>query len=411
MFRLAPLLTVLLVVSGVDLAAASPNEGFIYGTVTLQTGTQHTGFLRWEDEEAYWDDLFHSRQINIAWVEFVDMKALHKEEEQEYFQTHGMIDRIAYALNNKNPDDDISRLFIMRFGDIAAIRIDDDENVTVELNDGSRHEVRGYSNDVSTDILVYTGEDEPEQLEWDDLAEIRFAPAPGDAVPYAERLYGRVTSTRGDFEGFIQWDKSECTSIDILDSRQEDVAMGEIKSIRRDPGHDTVVTLKDGQVLNLTGSNDVGGGNRGVVVETAALGRVTIPWKRFKQVDFMAGQGTGRGRESYADNRELAGAVTDKDGRMQTGPLVYDLDAARTHDIFNGTHKDVEYDIPFGLIQIISPQDAGTCRVTLRDGQVLELGDDRDTGRDHSGVLVFTAARDQAQRVPWRHISEIRFAP
>lgn len=36
-------------------ATAAENQGFIYGTLTLQDGETHTGFLRWDSEEAFWD--------------------------------------------------------------------------------------------------------------------------------------------------------------------------------------------------------------------------------------------------------------------------------------------------------------------------------------------------------------------
>jgi len=391
---------------GAEPAAA----GFLYGTLTERSGDEHTGFLRWEDEEAFWDDLFHSRQLDVPWVDFVDMKALHKEAEQRYFESHGLFDRLAYALDHKNPDDDISRLFIARYGDIDEINIDADENIVVVLNDGSRHAVGGYSNDVSSDLLVYPASGEPVTVEWDDIAAIRLAPAPAKAVPYAARLYGHVTSIRGEFEGFIQWDKSECTTIDILDSRQQDVVMGDIRSIAHKPGQDTVVTLNSGESLTLSGSNDVGDGHRGVVVETATKGRVTIPWKRFRRVEFRDG-GSGRGRETFVRNRELTSTVIDRDGQVLSGRLVYDLDEARHGDIFNGTSNEVEYDIPFAMIQVITPIAAGSCRVRLRDGQVLELSGTQDTGIDNPGVLVFAAQEDQARRVPWRRIREIRLTP
>ncbi len=416
MLRLSVLLVLISIVAAPSLAQPVASDGFIYGTLTLQNGDQHTGFLRWEDEEAYWDDLFHSRQDDLPWIRYADLKDLHREKEKRYFETHGMIDRIHYALNNKNPDEKIARLFIARFGDIAAINIDADENVTVMLNDGSSHEVRGYSNDVSTDIIVYPANGkqdngEEEVIEWDDLAEIRFVQAPTETVPYAERLYGRVATSRGEFEGFIQWDLSECTTTDVLDSNEEDLAMGEIKAITRQPGGNVMVDLHDGRQLSLTGSNDVDDGNRGVVVETADMGRITIGWQRFKKVDFVTGQGSGKGRDSYTGNADLQGTVTSTNDAQLTGRLVYDLNAARQHDLFNGTHENIDYDIPFGLIQSVTPLEEDGCQVVLRNGQSLELNNDQDTGKDSTGVLIFAADGQTAERVAWSKLREVRFAP
>lgn len=402
---------ILLVVSGLCLAETSPNQGFLYGTITEQSGDTHTGFLRWESEEAFWDDLFHSRQQEIPWVDFVDMRELNKEKKKQYYETHGLFDRLAYAMENDDDKANISRLFIVRYGDIEVISIDAEENITVALNDGSLHAIRGYSNDVSSDILVYTGADEPVTFDWDDLAEIRFSAAPVDAAPYAERLYGRVTSTRGNFEGFIQWDNSECTSTDILDTRQQDLAMGDIRIIKRDPGEGAIVTLKDGQVLELSGSNDVDNGNRGVFVETADHGRVTVPWSRFTQVEFLDDMGSGEGRDTYVSNGELTGTVTDTDGNVFSGRFVYDMDEARSHDIFNGSVKDLDYNIRFSLIESITPTEPQECRVVLRSSKVLMLDDDQDTGKSHAGLLLFEPGAEQARYLPWSRVKEIRLTP
>jgi len=411
MFRSTTIFVLLLAVTLAGLAHAADNQGFIYGTVTLREGTQHTGFLRWDGEEAFWDDLFHSRQQDIPWVDHVDMNELNKEKKRQYYKTHGLIDRIAYSLEHDDDDINLSRLFIVRYGDIQLITIDDDENITITMNDGATQPVRGYSNDVSSDILVFTGAEEPVTLEWDDLAEIRFAATPPEATPYATRLYGRVKSSRGDFEGFIQWDNSECTSIDVMDSRQEDVLMGDIRSVEQDPGEGSIVTMKDGRILNLSGSNDVGRGHRGVFVETADQGRVTIPWSRFEQVDFVDGMGSGNGRETFSGNTALNGTVTDTDGAVFEGRFVFDMDEARMHDIFNGSAKDVKYNIRFSLIASISPEGPESSLVVLRSGQTLKLDDDQDTGKSNGGILLFETGAEQARYLPWSRLRKIQMAP
>jgi len=45
------------------------------------------------------------------------------------------------------------------------------------------------------------------------------------------------------------------------------------------------------------------------------------------------------------------------------------------------------YAIPFVLIASIVPGEPGACRVTLREGTILDLAGDQDTGDDHAGVL------------------------
>lgn len=405
------LISMLLVVAGSAFASEANHAGFLYGTLVDQSGATHTGFLRWESEEAYWDDTFDSRQVESLWREHIDFEALHKEKQKAYFESHGLLDRLAYALHNKNPDDDLSRLFLVRFGDLARIAIDADDNITITLNNGAQYEVAGYANDVRSDILVYTGAARPTEFAWDELAEIRFSEAPVEATPYARRLSGTVKTTRGDFTGFIMWDMSECTTIDVLNSDQEDVAMGDIKSISRtDDGH-AEVTFTDGRVAVLSGSNDVDHSNRGIGIETSQFGRIYVPWRRVLSVDFANDLGSGLGRSDFGLNGTLQGRVTDLAGKIYSGRLIYDLDEAYVHDIFSGEIRGYIYEIPFALISSIEPMADETSRLTLRDGLVLELNNDQDTGQDNGGVLVFAAEEKTAQRIPWAQIVKIEFLP
>ena len=38
-------------------AYSNDNAGFIYGTITLQNGDRHTGFLHWDPEQGFWNIL------------------------------------------------------------------------------------------------------------------------------------------------------------------------------------------------------------------------------------------------------------------------------------------------------------------------------------------------------------------
>lgn len=386
-------------------------EGFLYGKLSLYSGEVYEGFLRWEGEEAFWDDLFHSRQSELPWLEHVDMAELHKERKRRYFESHGMFDRIMWTLHNRDGELNLSRLFICQFGYLDGIEIDEEENVIVLTRDEERIPVHGYSNDVSSDIIVYPDQGDPVEVDWDDLAGITFASAPIAAVPYAHRLYGTVESTEGTFEGFIQWDQSECTSIDILDGDDREIPMGDIRSLTKNRRGDSDLVLKDGTAFTLSGTNDVSGGNRGVMVENPAWGRVTIGWKHFQSITFAEGQGSGTGRNGFSEIFPLKGTVTGIAGETWSGRIVYDLDEAWTRDIFNGAIRDLEYDIPFALIEAIEKRDDKTCRLSLVSGRVLELSESQDTGDQNAGVLVFSGDGSEAIYLPWSGIEAIRFEP
>ena len=374
-------------------ALAAENQGFIYGTVTMDDGDRHTGFLRWDVEEAFWDDLFHSRQIGNQWLDHVDLEELKAERRRIYFETHGMLDRIMWTMHNKDHEADISRLFISHFGNINQIRTETDDDgddfITLSLTDGSEVPIRGYANDVSADLIIYPATGDPVEVEWDDQSLITFFPAPVEAEPYAQRLYGTVKSAVGDFEGFIQWDESECTSTDILDGDERDLAMGEIHSLTRNRRGNSDIVLKNGENITMSGTNDVSDGNRGVMVENPSWGRATVGWNRFQSITFAEGHGSGPGKSAYQDITPLQGTVTDTDGASWTGRIVYDLDEAWSRDIFNGKSDGVVWDIPFSLINTIEKMDKLTCRVSLASGQTLDLTEGQDTGDEHAGVPGF----------------------
>ena len=133
----------------------APNAGFLHATVTWPTGESKSGFLRWKDEEAFWDDLFHSGYIVRVWGDYVDREALRRERRQEYYRTHGLIDRIAYALDQDKKDPLGFRPFVSRFGDLRSIEIHDGDNDFVFTADGARHEIGGYANDAGSPLLLY----------------------------------------------------------------------------------------------------------------------------------------------------------------------------------------------------------------------------------------------------------------
>ncbi|MBU8869707.1 MAG: hypothetical protein KOO60_02420, partial [Gemmatimonadales bacterium] len=226
MFRFRYLFLVLLILGGAVGASetsnaqtpeSSPGQGFIYATVTWPSGESKTGFLRWGDEEAFWDDLFHSGYRDQVWDQYVDLEDLRKERRAEYFKTHGLLDRIAYAMEKDRGNPLGWRMFLSRFGDLRSIEIHDGDDDFAITADGGRHQIGGYANDSGSRLYLFIGQEKPERIRWNDLTEIVFSAAPPGSVPYAERLYGRVETSEGMFEGFIQWDKSECTSLDILD--------------------------------------------------------------------------------------------------------------------------------------------------------------------------------------------------
>jgi hypothetical protein len=413
--RLLPLFLFCLMALSAIPASASDNPsdhaGFIYGTITDEDGDRHTGFLRWDGEEAYWNDLFNSRQVDAAFFDYIDLEDLANERKKKYFAEHGLFDRLMWSLHNKDGQDKPTRLFICRFGDLVIIDQDEEENVTVTMTDGRQVRVHGYANDVSSDILVYSGAEEPTVIEWDDLRKIEFAQAPVEATPYAKRVYAEAKTQHGDLEGFLMWDESECTTIDVIDADERDVDLGEIRHIKRLGDDGSEVTTVDGTVQTLTGTNDVDDGHRGVFIEEAGVGRIEVDWRHFLEARFATDRGSGPGRNDFSPIRELHGTVTDSEGATFTGRLVFDLDEAWTCDIYNAYVGKRKVDILFGNIAAIEKTNESESRLTLRNDRTLDAVGSQDTGQDHAGFLIFASEGAEPVHVPWSRFDRVDFTP
>ena len=279
--------------------------------------------------------------------------------------------------------------------------------------DGEAHEVSGYSDDVGGPIHVLDAKLGKIALDWNKIESIQFEAVPRGADPGVERLYGVLETDAGRFEGFVMWDKEECTTADLLDGETEDgklaIEMGRIASIERRGRRASVVKLQDGRELRMRGSNDVNQDNRGIMIEDARFGRVTVPWDAFERLEFSRTAKSGRGYDDYPEPEPLTGRVTDREGRTLTGRIVFDLDEASSWEILNGRTRDIEFDIPFVNVAKIRPDGADVSLVTLRNGEEFELEDSQDVSDDNDGVLVYPGGDADPTYIEWTEIDTIEF--
>ncbi|MBK8166885.1 MAG: hypothetical protein IPK64_13160 [bacterium] len=389
----------------------APGAGLIHAELTLTDATTATGFLRWKDEDAFWDDTFSARQRELPWFEHADQEALKREERDREFASRGLLGRLAYAMHNSDEDVHFSRAFVCRYGDLAALRMDPDgdQPVIAVMRDGREGPIGNPSRDIDANLVLYADGAEPRELDWDEVRLIRFGAAPAGAAPYAQRLTGTVTFRGGEFTGAIQWDLSECTSLDMIDSDQEDVPVGRVRKLARSRRGGTEVTLDDGRVVQMSGSNDVGKGHRGVAVLVPGLGRVVVPWDRFLSADVRTVPPTAPGYDAFTAPTPLQGTVTTADGRALRGRLVYDLDEAWKSDLLHGDLDACNYQIPFELVASITPAGPEKIEVVLTDGRRLALSGDQDTGKGHGGLLVFAPGSDKPEYVSWSRTRRVDF--
>jgi hypothetical protein len=398
--------TLLIIMAGTA-AAKQDNDGFIYGTVTMESGKEYEGFLRWNtDEEAFWDDLFHSSKEDLPYLDQVDRRDRHGDKRRKTVKIFG----IRVNVESDDWGSSSSRIFISRFGDIAELQVRGSNSARLLMKSGESYEVEGYANDVGATIRVLDANLGEIDLRWNRIESIRFAGAPRKADPGVTRLYGKLSTRRGEFEGFIQWDKEECLSSDELDGDTEDgdvsIPMGSIVSIERRGSRSCEVALKDGRSFRLRGSNDVNSDNRGIMVEDERFGRVVVFWNDFDRLDFSDAGSSGRAYKDYGKGGWLTGKVTDDGGEAREGRIVFDLDETETWEILNGDNRDIEYNIPFSLIRSIEPG-RHESKVILAGGEELWLESSQDVTESNDGLLVFDHGDDDPFYLNWRRIEKI----
>jgi hypothetical protein len=130
---------------------------------------------------------------------------------------------------------------------------------------------------------------------WSDFRELTLhppeSPAGFDGFDGGRRLRGVVESDAdGPQEGFLRWDNDEGNTWEILTGRAQgvtfEIELAHVQDIRRLTARSARVTLRDGRGFDLGGSNDVGWGNKGLVVERDDGGRRLVEWVDFVSVRF-----------------------------------------------------------------------------------------------------------------------------
>ena len=401
-------------------SAAETHRGFLYGRITTFDGATYEGRLRLGggDEEAFWGDYFNGSKDENPWLAQVPPERLLKKRRP--------IEIFGIEIAQREPQIDLRRFFMARFGDIARIEARG-RDVRVTLKSGTVFDLdRLSASDFDDGVRVWDGTQGVVDLDsWAGgvpppprvrIRTIELLPtARLGAAPY--RLHGTVRTRQGDFTGFVQWDRQACVGPDELDGHTADgelsLRFDTIRSIARRSGDSSLVTLLDGREIALSGTRDVGHGNRGIYVDDGRYGRVLISWDAFERVDFSQG-GSGPAYGDFPEGRPLTGSVTTRAGGRLAGRLVFDLDESETTETLDAPFQGVDYTIPFGLVaSIVLPgrdeRGAQRARVTLHDGEELQLEPTGDLGEGNAGMLIFVDGHQRPEYVPWTDVEQIDF--
>ncbi|HNX50426.1 MAG TPA: hypothetical protein PLS53_08680 [Thermoanaerobaculaceae bacterium] len=388
---------------GVPVATAEDSAdaaGFIYGQVKTRAGGSYEGFIRWGDEEAFWGDHFNSTKEDLPYLKYVP-----RRERRVPVEVFGI------RIGVRGDWGEGSRQLVVRFGDLDSIEVLRGEDAELKLRNGTVIEVSGGSNDIGADLVVRDREAGLIEVPWRKVASVRFMAVPAGAKPYADRLFGKVTTADRSFEGFIQWDSQECLSSDKLDGESDDgklsIEFGRIRAIERLSRSRSRVELADGRSVTLSGTNDVDEDIRGIWVEDPRVGRVKVPWEVFRRAEFSRAPSSGPAYGSYAAPTALRGTVRDTEGKTSRGRIVFDLDEAESWEMLDGTVDGVDYSIPFGMVASISPQGRHGSKVTLRNGTELRMEDSQDVSEDNSGVLVIAGPEGEPRYLHWDEVARL----
>lgn len=234
--------------------APGPREAALHGTVRTWGGLELTGWIAWDRDEVLESDVLDGR-----------------EGATEYEIPFAEIARIA-------PEDRRSARVTLRSGVERILRGTNDVDRT---NRGIEVAVPGLGRAI---------------VEWEGLEEVRFhAPDPGGVGDGASIGQGPVRGTvyardGRVLRGAIRWGHDEEHRWEVLDGWSGDtrlaIELGAIEQVRPVGPDEAVVSLFDGRVFRLEGTDDVGEGHRGVFVKPDGRARRLVRWQDVDRVLF-----------------------------------------------------------------------------------------------------------------------------
>ena len=237
--------------------AERPSDGRrLYGTVEDEYGDRYTGYISWDLDEIFTTDILDGEEDGRdREIPFGDIAGIEKEWGRS---------RVIFQ--------DGQEMVLEGSNDV------DDGNRGIQISDPGLGQV---------------------DVPWDEFQSIRFH-EPGLEAGYEDfdgghRLRGTVIDRDGEeYTGWILWDADEEYSWELLNGEDRDVAFdvefGKIRSIERDSSRSALVTLQDGRVLELEGSNDVNDDNKGIFIQVDEGARdggwVMVNWDDFREIRF-----------------------------------------------------------------------------------------------------------------------------
>lgn len=230
----------------------------LYGTVTTSRAGEYTGWICWDVDEMFTEDILDGR----------DRRRKRKIE-------FGKIERIERISSQAS-------MVFLKSG--KKYRLDDSNDV----DSGNRGIV---ISDLKLGRIT---------VEWDEFESLDLKKPPADAYPNYDdfdggrRLKGAVYDEDGEkYSGYIRWDDDEEYTWEVIDgnyrSVEFDIVLEHIKSLEKISRRTSRITLWDGRTFRLRGSNDVNDENKGILIFTNKDDDdedAFIDWEDFDRVEF-----------------------------------------------------------------------------------------------------------------------------
>lgn len=418
----------------------------IWGRVLTTSGERYEGFVLWNGpgshDGANWADILGGTRTADPEHYEAWLSATGRTRPVRAVELRGY--RVSW--NEDDPDYPDQAATGIRFGRLSAVNVPESGGVELVL--------RSAPDDASSSLPPLTWVrprarslalevDEPgagrTRVEWRELRRVEFARPPAGARPRSARLHGTVEDRLGrSFTGYVAWDSDEVLGSDVLDGWDEDdedreIPFADIRSIARGLAG-ARVALKSGEVLHLTGTNDVNRDNRGVRIFDPALGMVKVEWEEFGILRFHP-PADARGYESFeggddpaggnvegadgqgwtaAGVRRLAGVVETRRGERLEGRIRWDAEHEWSWELLEGESEGATFAVEFGSVARIGRGEDDAVAVALVDGSVFELSSSGDPEDQNRGVFVLpdaeTGAGASSEAAAWRYVAWEEFA-
>lgn len=226
----------------------------LYGTLTTRHGEEYTGFVCWDMDELFMTDVLDGEERG--------------------------------------------RTRKIRFGRISSIERYSSKGASVNLQSGDELILKG-TNDVddgNRGILILDDNLGQVQVSWSEFDKLVITPSPYSVLYNSfdggRPLSGKVITEDGEeFVGLIRWDNDEEYGWEILDGAsgriEFDIEFSLISAIEKNSrGRGSLITLKDGRTMRLSGSNDVDEDNKGIYIILADGEEIRVDWYDFARVEF-----------------------------------------------------------------------------------------------------------------------------